>query len=99
MNGPGYGPNAPPAFTEYSDLLRGQLQHTSITTPSLVDWHPPNDDDDGAFVGTVGVFQQLPAIASPLGPWYPDYQGIMPISAQVQLSAPEPWESVEDFNG
>lgn len=92
-------PNAPAAFPEYSDALRGQLLRASITTPPLVDYHPPDDEQEGAFVGTVGIFQSLPAIVSPLGPWYPDYQGIIPVSAQVQMTQPEPWESAEDFNG
>ncbi len=92
-------PNSPSAFPEYSDALRRQLQRAAVITPPLVDWHPPDDNADGAFQGTVGIFQSLPAISSPLGPWYPDYQGIIPVSAQVQISAPEPWESFDDFNG
>lgn len=92
-------PNAPSAFSEYSDALRRQLQRSAVITPSMVDSHPPDDNDDGAFTGTVGLFQTMPAISAPLGPWYPDYQGIVPVSAQQQIASPEPWTSYEDFNG
>jgi hypothetical protein len=82
--------NAPDSFPDYADAFRRQL-NPAIVVP-LVDTHPPDDVNDGAFLGTVGAFVAgLPAIVVPNGPWYPDYQGIVPVSAQVQIVAPEPW--------
>jgi hypothetical protein len=57
----------------------------------MVDFHPPDDSQEGAWQGTVGIFETVPAIVQPNGPWYPDYTGIVPVSAQQQIVAPEPW--------
>lgn len=84
--------NAPDSFAGYSDTMRRDLL-PAIVQP-MMDTHPPDDMDDGAFLGTVGVFVAgLPAIVAPNGPWYPDYTGIVPMSAQQQIVAPEPWLS------
>lgn len=82
--------NAPDSFAGYSDALRRHLL-PAIVVPAI-DYHPPDDIDDGAFLGNVGAFEAgLPAIVAPNGPWYPDYDGIVPVSAQQQIVAPEPW--------
>lgn len=81
--------NAPDSFADYADILR-RNRH-AIVAP-LIDLHPPDDVDDGAYQGTVAAsVSGLPAIVVPNGPWYPDYQGIVPVSAQQQIIAPEPW--------
>lgn len=82
-------PNAPDSFRDYSDTLRRHLL-PAIVVP-LIEPHQPDDIDDGAFVGTVGLFATTPAIVTPNGPWFPDYGGIVPVSAQQQIVAPEPW--------
>ena len=93
-------PNNPSAFDDYSNGLRALQARTAMQPRPLVDWHAPDDNDDGAYVGTVGVFRTMPAIPNVLGPWYPDYQGIVPVSAQQQITAPEPWlDANGDFNG
>lgn len=88
--------NAPDTFPEYANAFRRQI-NPAIVKP-LIDYHPPDDIDDGAFLGTVGAFVAgMPAIVQPNGPWYPDYQGIVPVSAQQQIIAPEPWTDAESF--
>jgi len=83
-------PNAPDAFAGYSAILRRNLL-PAIVVP-LIDTHPPDDIDDGAATGTIGAFEAgLPALVQPNGPWFPDYGGIVPVSAQQQIVAPEPW--------
>lgn len=82
-------PNAPSAFTEYTEKLRRALM-PAVVRP-LVDSHRPGDKFDGAFVGTVGAFQAPSAIVAPNGQWSPVYTGIVPVTAQQQISAPDPW--------
>jgi len=89
MCGSGCSQNAPDAFSAYANALRGRLLPARVSP--MVDFHPPDDNQDGAWQGTVGIFESLPAIVQPYGPWYPDYTGIVPVSAQQQIVAPEPW--------
>lgn len=85
----GCSQNAPDAFSAYANALRGSLNSARISP--MVDFHPPDDSQEGAWQGTVGIFETVPAIVQPNGPWYPDYTGIVPVSAQQQIVAPEPW--------
>lgn len=88
----GCAPNAPDSFASYSAAIRRQLS-PAIVVP-MIDYHPPDDIDDGAYLGNVGVFEEgLPAIVAPSGPWFPDYGGIVPISVQQEIISPEPWMS------
>lgn len=89
-------PNAPNSFGDYVAKLARMINPGKFTT--MRDSHVP-DDDEGPYMGTIGVFQQMPAIVTPMGPWYPDYQGTVPVSQQQQITAPEPWESFDGFNG
>lgn len=82
-------PNAPSAFAAYSDLLRRNLMPAKVVP--LVDSHRPDDPIDGAYVGTVGAFQAPSAIVAPNGQWAPTYTGIVPVTAQQQITAPDPW--------
>lgn len=94
-------PNAPDAYSQYAEAFRRRGLLPAIVKP-LVDYHPPDDLDDGAFLGTVGVFVSassrgaLPAIVKPNGPWFPEYGGIVPISVQPSINAPEPWR-IDDY--
>lgn len=83
-------PNAPSAFTEYSEILRRNMA-PAIVNP-LVDSHRTGPGSEaGPYIGRVGVFSTLPAIMTPTGQWSPNYMGIVPVSAQQQIVAPEPW--------
>lgn len=89
--------NAPDSFAGYSATLRRNLM-PAIVVP-MMDTHPPDDIDDGAFLGNVGAHVAgLPAIVRPGGPWYPDYGGIVPVSAQQHIVTPEPW-TTDDWGG
>ena len=92
-------PNAPAAFLEYSEILRRNMQPAK--NPTLVDRLRPGgmNGREGAFTGKVGVFLAPSAIIAPLGQWSPNYMGSVPVSAQQQIVAPNPWETGDDFNG
>lgn len=83
--------NAPDAFGDYASAFRRSLL-PAIVDP-MVDTHPPDDLDNGAYLGTVGVFHtNNSALVQSSGDWQVDYTGIIPVSQQPQIQAPEPWE-------
>lgn len=90
-------PNAPSAFTEYSEILRRNLAPAIVDTK--VDWHRPGGRD-GQFYGTVGRFQAPSAIVATNGQWFQNYMGNVPVSAQQRIDAPDPWTVDQGgFNG
>lgn len=91
-------PNAPSAFAEYSEILRRHLMPAIVDTK--VDTHRPGDVRDGAFIGTVGRFQAPSAIVDLNGQWNQNYMGNVPVTAQQQITAPDPWTVDQGgFNG
>jgi hypothetical protein len=83
--------NAPDAFGGFAAALRRALL-PAIVDP-LVDTHPPDDIDDGAYQGSVASWHGQSALVQPAGDWKVDYTGIIPVSQQPQIKTPEPWET------